>query len=80
MPQRPCRWSRLRTGRSANKNANLADARDLRHRHLELWQLIITGAVPSWKARKVAQATRHVSRSSALQVDAAVARVITGLP
>jgi hypothetical protein len=58
----------------------MADALDLRHRHLELWQLIITGAVPSWKARKVAQATRHVSRSSALQVDAAVARVITGLP
>jgi hypothetical protein len=60
--------------------ALMADALDLRHRHLELWQLIITGAVPSWKARKVAQATRHVSRSSALQVDAAVARVITGLP
>jgi hypothetical protein len=34
----------------------MADALDLRHRHLELWQLILTGAVPSWKARKVAQA------------------------
>lgn len=59
--------------------ALMADALDLRHRHPELWQLIITGAVPSWKARKVAQATRHLSRSSAMQVDAAVARVITGV-
>ena len=60
--------------------ALMADALDLRHRHPELWQLIITAGVPSWKARKVAQATRHLSRSSAMQVDAAVARMITGLP
>ena len=58
----------------------MADALDLRHRHPELWQLILTGAVPSWKARKVAQATRHLSQSSAMHVDAAVARAITGLP
>jgi hypothetical protein len=58
----------------------MADALDLRHRHPELWQLILTSAVPSWKARKVAQATRHLSRSSAMQVDAAVARAIIGLP
>ena len=58
----------------------MADALDLRHRHPELWQLILTGAVPSWKARKVAQATRHLSRSSAMQVDAAIARAITRLP
>ena len=59
--------------------ALMADALDLRHRLPELWQLIVTGGVPVWKARKVAQATRHLSRSSAMQVDAAVARVITGL-
>jgi hypothetical protein len=58
----------------------MADALDLRHRHPELWQLILTGAVPSRKVRKVAQATRHLSRSSAMQVDAAVAGAITGLP
>jgi hypothetical protein len=58
----------------------MADALDLRHRHPELWLLILTGGLPSWKARKVAQATRHLSRSAAMQVDAAVARAITALP
>jgi hypothetical protein len=58
----------------------MADALDLRHRLPELWQLIMTGGVPAWKARKVAQATRHLSRDSAMQVDAAVARAIVGLP
>ena len=58
----------------------MADALDLRHRLPELWQLILTSAVPSWKARKVAQATRHLSRSSAMHVDAAVAPAIAGLP
>jgi hypothetical protein len=58
----------------------MADALDLRHRLPELWQLILTGGVPSWKARKVAQATRHLSRSSAMHVDASVAQAITGLP
>jgi hypothetical protein len=60
--------------------ALMADALDLRHRLPELWQLICAGEVPSWRARKVAQATRHLSRSAAMQVDAAVARAITGLP
>jgi hypothetical protein len=58
----------------------MADALDLRHRLPELWRLILTGVVPSWKARKVAQATRHLSRSSAMHVDAAVAPAICGLP
>jgi hypothetical protein len=60
--------------------ALMADALDLRHRLPELWQLILTGAVPSWKARKVAQATRHLSPSAAMHVDAASARAISGLP
>jgi hypothetical protein len=60
--------------------ALIADALDLRHRLPELWQLIVTGAVPFWRARKVAQATRHLSRDSAMQVDAAVAGSIIGLP
>jgi hypothetical protein len=58
----------------------MADALDLRHRLPQPWQLILTGVVPSWKASKVAQATRHLSRSSAMQVDAAVAPGICGLP
>ena len=60
--------------------ALMADAVDLRHRLPELWQLILAGTVPVWKARKVAQATRHLSRSSAMHVDAAVAPSITALP
>ena len=43
--------------------ALMADALDLRHRLPELWQLIMAGSVQAWKARKVAQATRHLSRS-----------------
>jgi hypothetical protein len=60
--------------------AVMADALDLRHRLPELWRLILTGQVASWRARKVAQATRHLSRDSAMQVDAAVAPSIVGLP
>jgi hypothetical protein len=60
--------------------ALMADALDLRHRLPELWQLILAGRVPSWRARKVAQATRHLSRDAAMQVDAAVAPSIVGLP
>jgi hypothetical protein len=60
--------------------ALMADALDLRHRLPELWQLILAGAVPAWRSRKVAQATRHLSRDSAMQVDAAVAPSIVGLP
>ena len=59
--------------------ALMADALDLRHRLPELWQLILAGAVPVWRARKVALATRHLNRDSAMQVDAAVAPSIVGL-
>jgi hypothetical protein len=55
--------------------ALMADGLDLRHRLPQLWQHILTGAVPVWKARKVAQATRHLSKDSAMQVDAAVRRL-----
>jgi hypothetical protein len=71
--------AQMQTGHVSARSL-MADALDLRHRHPELWQLILIGAVPSWKARKVAQATRHLSQSSAMHVDAAVARAITGLP
>ena len=60
--------------------ALIADALDLRHRLPELWQLICVGRVASWRARKVAQATRHLSRDSAMHVDAAVAGLICTLP
>ncbi len=60
--------------------ALMADALDLRHRLPELWLLIVAGGVSSWKARMVAQATRQLSRSAAMHVDAAVAGAITSLP
>jgi hypothetical protein len=60
--------------------ALMADALDLRHRLPELWQLICGGQVASWRARKVAQATRHLSRDAAMHVDAAMAPAIVGLP
>jgi Domain of unknown function (DUF222) len=60
--------------------ALMADALDLRHRLPELWQLICVGRVASWRARKVAQATRHLSRDSAMHVDTAVAGLICTLP
>jgi hypothetical protein len=60
--------------------ALMADAVDIRHRLPELWQLIVAGCVPSWRARKVAQATRHLSRDAAMHVDAAVAGCIATLP
>jgi hypothetical protein len=60
--------------------ALMADALEIRHRLPELWQLILAGRVPSWRARKVAQATRHLSRDAAMHVDAAVAGCICTLP
>lgn len=71
--------ARLETS-SGSARALMADALDLRHRLPELWQLILTGGMPAWKARRVAQASRHLSRDAAMQVDATVARAITGLP
>jgi hypothetical protein len=60
--------------------ALMADALDVRHRLPELWQLIVAGGVASWRARKVAQATRHLSRAAAMHVDAAVSGCIATLP
>ena len=65
---------------AGSARALMADALDLRHRLPELWQLICVCRVASWRARKVAQATRHLSRDSAMHVDAAVAGLICTLP
>lgn len=60
--------------------ANLiGDALDLRHRLPRLWARVVDGQVRSWKARKVAQATRHLSQAAAEEVDAAVAGYLTAL-
>src|SRR5215216_3838188 len=65
---------------TGSARAFVADALDLRHRMPELWQLIKAGQIRAWRARKVAQATRHLSVDAAKQVDAAVAQAIVGLP
>jgi len=43
----------------------MADALDLRHQLPELWQLIVTAGVPSWKARRsrrrLGMPVRHVT-------------------
>ena len=58
----------------------IADALDLRHRLPQIWTRVLAGGVRVWRARKVAQATRHLSRDAAAQVDVAVAGLIAALP
>ncbi len=54
----------------------LADALDLRHRLPRIWGRVEALAVAPWKARKVAQATRPLSRPAAAYVDAELAERI----
>jgi hypothetical protein len=56
--------------------AMMADALDLRHRLPRLWSRVLAGQVRGWKARKVAQATRHLNEEAAARVDAAVAGLV----
>ena len=56
--------------------ALIGDALDLRHRLPLLWTAVRAGQVRVWKARRVAQETRRLSRDAARQVDAAIAGVI----
>nr|WP_239579376.1 DUF222 domain-containing protein [Microlunatus panaciterrae] len=59
--------------------ALIADALDLRHRLPRLWGRVCLGEVRGWMARKVCQATRHLSEEAARYVDAEVAGFITAL-
>jgi Domain of unknown function (DUF222) len=65
---------------TGSARAFMADAFDLRHRLPELWQLVRRGRLRVWRARKVAQATRHLSADAAKHVDAAVGPFIVSLP
>ena len=47
----------------------LADALDLPHRLPRIWAAVEALAVAPWKARKVAQATHHLSQAAAASVD-----------
>ena len=48
----------------------LADALDLQHRLPRIWAAVEALAVAPWKARKIAQATHHLSQAAAASVDA----------
>jgi hypothetical protein len=51
----------------------LADALDLAHRLPATWRRVRALGVPAWKARRLAQATHHLSAEAARQVDARLA-------
>jgi hypothetical protein len=56
----------------------VADALMVRHRLPRLWQRVYDGCVPSWRARKVAQATRQLTKAQAIVVDDNVADYADG--
>ena len=51
----------------------LADALNLQHRLPRIWEAVEALAVAPWKARKIAQATHHLSKAAAASVDAQLA-------
>lgn len=53
----------------------LSDVLGLRHRLPRTWGRVLAGEVPAWRARRVAQASRKLSRSAAAAVDAHVAPI-----
>ncbi len=57
----------------------MGDALDLRHRHPMLWARLQTGGVKVWMARRVAAATRHLTREAAARVDARLATLADSL-
>jgi hypothetical protein len=65
---------------AGSAKALMADALDLRHRLPELWQLVCSGRLRVWRARRVAHATRHLGLNAAMHVDSAVAHAIIALP
>ncbi|MFW6599650.1 DUF222 domain-containing protein [Propionibacteriaceae bacterium Y2011] len=58
----------------------IGDALDLRHRLPRLWSRICETEIEAWQARRIAQATRHLSKHEAGYVDAAIADLLGRLP
>lgn len=58
----------------------IADVLDLRHRLPRLWAEVQAGRVRGWKARKVAQATRHLPLAVMTQIDLGLDGLVTALP
>ena len=69
----------LQTSAGAAKHL-IADALDLRHRMPRLWAEVRVGRVRAWKARRVAQATRHLPLSAMTEVDTGLAGLLSSLP
>jgi hypothetical protein len=65
---------------AGSAKALMADALDLRHRLPKLWQLVCSGRLRVWRARRVAHASRHLRLNAAMHVDSAVAHAIVSLP
>ncbi len=55
--------------------AYLGEALELRHRLPRLWQRVVAGDLPAWRARRVARATLALSLEAAAFVDRHVAHV-----
>lgn len=53
----------------------LGDALDLAHRHPRLWKRVEALEVPVWRARRIVQATHHLSAEHAARVEAEVAPI-----
>ena len=68
----------LQTSAGGSKHL-MADALDLRHRLRSLWADVLGGRVRGWKARKVAQSTRHLPLAVVRRVDADLAGLIPTL-
>lgn len=51
----------------------MGDSLELRHRLPRVWARMTGGQLPAWRARRIAQATRGLSRAAAAWVDAQVA-------
>ncbi|MGD7706789.1 DUF222 domain-containing protein [Microlunatus sp. Y2014] len=58
----------------------IGDALDLRHRLPRLWRRICETEIEAWQARRIAQATRHLTKHEAAFVDAAVVDQVGRLP
>jgi hypothetical protein len=56
----------------------LGDAVEVRHRLPRIWGQVMTGRVPVWKARRVAQQTLDLSPAAAAFVDAQLAPALRG--
>jgi hypothetical protein len=69
----PSSWGAQLETTAGSAKALMADALDLRHRLPELWQLVCSGRLRVWRARRVAHATRHLGLNAAMHVDSAVA-------